>query len=50
MSYFYPDGAADVTARRSIRLSVSYLAQAQIREGIGRLARFIEASERNDGE
>jgi (S)-3,5-dihydroxyphenylglycine transaminase len=40
MSYFYPDGAADVTARRSIRLSVSYLEQAQIREGIGRLARF----------
>jgi (S)-3,5-dihydroxyphenylglycine transaminase len=50
MSYFYPDGAADVTARRSIRLSVSYLEQAQIREGIRRLARFIEASERNDGE
>jgi (S)-3,5-dihydroxyphenylglycine transaminase len=50
MSYFYPDGAADVTARRSIRLSVSYLEQAQIRAGIGRLARFIEASERNDGE
>jgi DNA-binding transcriptional MocR family regulator len=39
MSYFYPDGGGD----RSIRLSISYLTQADIMEGISRLARFIEA-------
>ena len=39
MSYFYPDGGGDY----SIRLSVSYLAQADIGEGISRLARFVAA-------
>jgi (S)-3,5-dihydroxyphenylglycine transaminase len=39
MSYFYPHGGGD----RSIRLSVSYLTQADITEGIARLARFIQA-------
>jgi len=39
MSYFYPHGGGD----DSIRLSVSYLTQADITEGITRLARFIEA-------
>jgi (S)-3,5-dihydroxyphenylglycine transaminase len=37
MSYFYPHGGGD----HSIRLSVSYLTQADITEGIARLARFI---------
>jgi (S)-3,5-dihydroxyphenylglycine transaminase len=39
MSYFYPDGGGD----HSIRLSVSYLSDEDIVEGITRLARFIEA-------
>jgi (S)-3,5-dihydroxyphenylglycine transaminase len=39
MSYFYPRGGGDY----SIRLSISYLTQADIVEGIARLARFIEA-------
>lgn len=39
MSYFYPHGGGD----HSIRLSVSYLTQADITEGIARLARFIQA-------
>jgi (S)-3,5-dihydroxyphenylglycine transaminase len=39
MSYFYPQGGGD----HSIRLSVSYLSEAEIAEGIARLARFIEA-------
>jgi (S)-3,5-dihydroxyphenylglycine transaminase len=39
MSYFYPDGGGEY----SIRLSVSYLSQADIEEGIARLARFVEA-------
>jgi (S)-3,5-dihydroxyphenylglycine transaminase len=39
MSYFYPHGGGDC----GIRLSVSYLTQADITEGISRLARFIEA-------
>jgi (S)-3,5-dihydroxyphenylglycine transaminase len=38
MSYFYPHGGGD----DSIRLSISYLTQADITEGISRLARFIE--------
>ncbi|MFE1315874.1 aminotransferase class I/II-fold pyridoxal phosphate-dependent enzyme [Streptomyces sp. NPDC058755] len=37
MSYFYPQGGGE----RSLRLSVSYLAQPQIAEGVGRLADFI---------
>ncbi|MEV0126115.1 PLP-dependent aminotransferase family protein [Streptomyces sp. NPDC050703] len=37
MSYFYPQGGGE----RSLRLSVSYLTQADIAEGIARLARFI---------
>jgi len=39
MSYFYPHGGGDY----SIRLSVSYLTQEDITEGITRLAGFIEA-------
>lgn len=39
MSYFYPHGGGD----ESIRLSVSYLSEADITEGTARLARFIEA-------
>jgi (S)-3,5-dihydroxyphenylglycine transaminase len=39
MSYFYPDGGGDY----SIRLSISYLTQEDIEEGIARLACFIEA-------
>ncbi len=39
MSYFYPHGGGD----RSIRLSVSYLSEEDITEGISRLGRFIEA-------
>jgi (S)-3,5-dihydroxyphenylglycine transaminase len=39
MSYFYPHGGGE----RSIRLSVSYLSQEEIIEGIARLGRFIEA-------
>jgi (S)-3,5-dihydroxyphenylglycine transaminase len=38
MSYFYPHGGGDY----SIRLSISYLTQTDITEGISRLARFIE--------
>ncbi|WP_181803802.1 aminotransferase class I/II-fold pyridoxal phosphate-dependent enzyme [Streptomyces shenzhenensis] len=39
MSYFYPGDGGD----HAIRLSTSYLSQADIHEGITRLARFIEA-------
>jgi (S)-3,5-dihydroxyphenylglycine transaminase len=39
MSYFYPDGGGE----DSIRLSVSYLSEEEIMEGIARLARFVEA-------
>jgi len=39
MSYFYPGGGGE----RDIRLSTSYLSQADIVAGISRLARFIEA-------
>lgn len=39
MSYFYPHGGGE----DSIRLSVSYLGAAEIREGTARLARFIES-------
>ncbi|MGC1288890.1 MAG: PLP-dependent aminotransferase family protein [Streptosporangiaceae bacterium] len=42
MSYFYPYGGGD----HSIRLSISYLSQEDIVEGIARLARFIEAEAR----
>ena len=38
MSYFYPAGGGE----REIRLSVSYLTDAEITEGVARLARFIE--------
>jgi (S)-3,5-dihydroxyphenylglycine transaminase len=38
MSYFYPEGGGDC----SIRLSISYLTEADISEGIARLACFIE--------
>lgn len=39
MSYFYPQGGGD----DSLRLSVSYLSEDDITEGINRLASFIEA-------
>ena len=39
MSYFYPQGGGD----RSLRLSVSYLSEEDIANGINRLASFIEA-------
>jgi (S)-3,5-dihydroxyphenylglycine transaminase len=39
MSYFYPQGGG----KYGIRLSISYLSQVEIEEGIARLARFIEA-------
>ncbi len=39
MSYFHPHGGGE----RSIRLSTSYLSQAEIEEGIARLARFMES-------
>jgi (S)-3,5-dihydroxyphenylglycine transaminase len=39
MSYFHPDGGGE----HGIRLSVSYLSDEQITEGISRLARFVEA-------
>lgn len=42
MSYFYPHGGGDY----SIRLSISYLSDDEIVEGIVRLARFIEAMAR----
>jgi DNA-binding transcriptional MocR family regulator len=42
MSYFYPSGGGG----HSIRLSVSYLTQADITDGIARLARFIESEAR----
>lgn len=44
MSYFYPDGGGT----RAIRLSTSYLSQADITDGIARLARFVEAQAAND--
>ncbi|MFJ5104732.1 aminotransferase class I/II-fold pyridoxal phosphate-dependent enzyme [Streptomyces sp. NPDC088554] len=37
MSYFYPGGGGEC----ALRLSVSYLAHEQIKDGIGRLARFV---------
>ena len=39
MAYFFPAGGG----HRSVRLSISYLTDQEIREGISRLARFIEA-------
>jgi (S)-3,5-dihydroxyphenylglycine transaminase len=42
MSYFYPQGGGDY----SLRLSVSYLSEEEITEGIIRLAAFIEAETR----
>ena len=42
MSYFYPDGGGDY----NLRLSVSYLSEDQIIDGISRLADFIEAEAR----
>ncbi|GIG52458.1 hypothetical protein Dsi01nite_104990 [Dactylosporangium siamense] len=39
MSYFYPGGGGE----HALRLSTSYLTPAEIEEGTGRLARFIEA-------
>lgn len=41
MSYFYPHGGGE----RSIRLSVSYVREDEISEGINRLARFITAEQ-----
>ncbi|MFE0208296.1 aminotransferase class I/II-fold pyridoxal phosphate-dependent enzyme [Streptomyces sp. NPDC058985] len=42
MSYFYPGGGGEHT----LRLSVSYLSQADIHEGIARLARYVKAEAR----
>ncbi|MEV7289390.1 aminotransferase class I/II-fold pyridoxal phosphate-dependent enzyme [Streptomyces sp. NPDC093252] len=42
MSYFYPGGGGEHT----LRLSVSYLTHADIREGTARLARFIRTTAR----
>jgi (S)-3,5-dihydroxyphenylglycine transaminase len=42
MSYFYPQGGGD----NSLRLSVSYVPQADIADGIERLARFIRTQAR----
>src|ERR1035441_2026749 len=42
MSYFYPEGGGDC----NIRLSISYLTEAEISEGIARLARFIQTEAR----
>jgi (S)-3,5-dihydroxyphenylglycine transaminase len=39
MSYFHPQGGGD----RALRLSTSSLSDAEITEGIARLARFIES-------
>ncbi|GGS00199.1 2-aminoadipate aminotransferase [Micromonospora fulviviridis] len=39
MSYFYPEGGGE----HGIRLSISYLTQEEIDEGVTRLARFVEA-------
>jgi (S)-3,5-dihydroxyphenylglycine transaminase len=39
MSYFYPEGGGG----NGIRLSISYLSEAEIVEGVTRLARFIDA-------
>jgi (S)-3,5-dihydroxyphenylglycine transaminase len=39
MSYFYPLGGGE----RAIRLATSYLSQAEIEEGVARLARFVES-------
>ncbi len=45
MSYFYPHGGGD----HSIRLSVSYLTQEEIVDGITRLAHFIDAEAKSPG-
>jgi (S)-3,5-dihydroxyphenylglycine transaminase len=45
MSYFYPGHGGDY----SIRLSVSYLPQEDISEGVNRLASFIEAEVKGQG-
>jgi (S)-3,5-dihydroxyphenylglycine transaminase len=42
MSYFYPQGGGE----RAIRLSISYLSDADVIDGIARLSRFIEAEAR----
>ncbi|MEV4583288.1 PLP-dependent aminotransferase family protein [Nonomuraea jabiensis] len=39
MSYFYPLGGGD----HALRLSISYLSETEITEGVARLARFIRA-------
>ncbi|MFI6985655.1 PLP-dependent aminotransferase family protein [Embleya sp. NPDC050154] len=43
MSYFHPQGGGE----HRLRLSVSYLTEAEITEGIARLARFIRAESRS---
>jgi (S)-3,5-dihydroxyphenylglycine transaminase len=45
MSYFYPHGGGDY----SLRLSVSYLSEEDITDGITRLASFIEAEAKRKG-
>jgi (S)-3,5-dihydroxyphenylglycine transaminase len=46
MSYFHPGGGGE----HQIRLSTSYLSPAEIADGVGRLARFIEAEIEDDGD
>ncbi|MGW3660983.1 aminotransferase-like domain-containing protein [Streptomyces sp. NPDC005151] len=45
MSYFYPQGGG----HHSIRLSVSYLTEAEISDGVARLAQFIKSESVNAG-
>ena len=40
MSYFYPQGGGE----NAIRLSISYLSDTDVIEGVSRLARFVEAA------
>jgi (S)-3,5-dihydroxyphenylglycine transaminase len=46
MSYFYPQGGGDC----SLRLSVSYLSEQDIKDGITRLTSFIEAEAEAEAE
>ncbi|MDV5143324.1 aminotransferase class I/II-fold pyridoxal phosphate-dependent enzyme [Streptomyces sp. SBC-4] len=45
MSYFHPQGGGE----HALRLSVSYLTHEQIKDGIGRLARFTRARAASSG-
>ncbi|MEU5219886.1 aminotransferase class I/II-fold pyridoxal phosphate-dependent enzyme [Streptomyces sp. NPDC020807] len=45
MAYFHPQGGGE----HALRLSVSYLTHEQIKDGIGRLARFVRARAATNG-